>query len=78
MISPVIDVLIAMGSSGAMASAITAFIGRRKDKVDISQKVINFWEAKADNYLERQIQLEVRVSALEKLKCEKSNCPDRI
>jgi cob(I)alamin adenosyltransferase len=73
-----IEILTAIGTSTALSSMITYLATRKIKNIDISQKVINFWEQKADRYLEEIKKLEQRVTALEKTSCKKENCRNRI
>jgi galactitol-specific phosphotransferase system IIB component len=72
------EIMTAIGSSSLISSVITFFATRKSHNVDISQKTIDFWERKADNYLERIIVLEEKVNAFEQLRCDKPDCKNRI
>ena len=77
MSSPIFETIGLIVSSSSVSSAITFFASRKTQKVDLSQKTIDFWEKKADDYLKRFKDVDERLEVLESLKCEKQDCPNR-
>jgi hypothetical protein len=78
MASPLLEFVGLITGSGAVGAGVTFFASRKTQKTDLSQKTIDFWEKKADDYLSRLGALDERLKNLEDLKCEKEDCPNRI
>lgn len=78
MATPILEFMGLIAGSGVVGAGVSFFATRKTQKTDLSQKTIDFWEKRADDYLARFKEVDERLEALGSLKCEKQDCPNRI
>lgn len=65
-------------TGGGFTAIVSLRYIKQTSKIDYTEKLSNFWEEQNDKLLKRFSELEKRVLDLEKISCERTDCPARI
>ncbi len=73
-----IEIMSGFIAGGGFTLFLNWKIARKIQKVDFADRAVNFMAEQNDRLMKRVDKLEVDVAKLMNLKCEKTDCPNRI